>query len=325
MTTSSQGPNLDNEASDEDNDDEGEEEESNIVFQLREGDKYPLLPDIPSGMPLDKQKKLLRQFVRAVRSKSIAQMTFLPAHLSAHAEYQNMPGRTPWAKIRDQRDAYIPKKSQHKDHVLDDPSRMSENAVRGYLKVWTDRQNKGKGHAVLFRNPVGDNAESENLSSARKAKGKRREWRDVSDKEGLNGEGHGSSEVDSPDGDVTGEDDEGGDNGVAVMDVETGEWDDGGEANDGGEDEEDEQAVNKDLIQAASRATSNSDGPEIPTIPSGVGMSKEERQTFLSSLCNHGDYSQLLALLATAKVCIGILVYDSADHIVISLPEMLRS
>jgi hypothetical protein len=141
----------------------------------------------------------------------------------------------------------------------------------------------------------------------------------VSDEEGLNGE------VDSADGEVNGQDDEGGDDGVDVMDVGTGEWDDGGEANDGGEDEEDERAVNKDLDQAASRATSNSDGPEIPTIPSGVGMSKDERQTFLTSLCNHSDYSQLLALLAKAKVCIGILVYDSADHIVISLPEMLRS
>jgi hypothetical protein len=259
----------------------------------------------------------------------MAQMTFHAAHLSVHLEYQNIPGRTPWAKIRDQRDVYIPKKSQHEDHVLNDPSRMSENAVRGYLKVWTDRQNKGKGHALLFHNPVADNTELEDLSEAqkraRKAKGKRREWRDVSDEEALNGEGHRSSEVDSPDGEVNGQDDGGGNAEVVVTDVGTDELDDGAEANDGGEDEEDERAVNKDLNQAASRATSNSDGPAIPTIPSGVGMSKEERWMFLKSLCNHGEYSQLLALLAQAKVCIGILVYDATDRIVISLPKMLRS
>jgi len=59
---------LDNDSSDEGEDEE--DDDSQIEFLLRENDKYPLLPNILDGTPLDKMKKILREFVCAVRSKS---------------------------------------------------------------------------------------------------------------------------------------------------------------------------------------------------------------------------------------------------------------
>src|SRR5216684_3319021 len=64
-----------------------------------------------------------------------------------------MSVRTPWVKIRDANDEYLVSNARHPQYNLDDPSRMSENAVHVYLHMWYNHQESGKEHALLFRNP----------------------------------------------------------------------------------------------------------------------------------------------------------------------------
>lgn len=54
----------------DDNDEEADKGEDALVLACRETDKYPLLPPINSNTPLDVLKRILRVYVREVRSKS---------------------------------------------------------------------------------------------------------------------------------------------------------------------------------------------------------------------------------------------------------------
>ncbi len=183
-----------------------------------------------------------------------------------------MRGRTPWAKIRGANELYLPDNARNKDYVLDDPSRMSESAVRAYLKLWHECQKHSKGHALLFRNPESSSAPAGNAGEGRRTSGvKMSESRDVSedrdDIEDRNGEGASKNkecEVGSHDG--------GGGNHARSKEGE-GSGTHGGE---GGN-------VNVMILR-------------------DVGESKEERMRFLKSLSTHADYKWLLDMMQKATV-----------------------
>jgi hypothetical protein len=59
---------YDNNDEDGDNDDEGERGEDALVLARRKEDNYPLLPAFDSNTPLDVLKRILRVYVREVRS-----------------------------------------------------------------------------------------------------------------------------------------------------------------------------------------------------------------------------------------------------------------
>jgi hypothetical protein len=54
---------------DREDDDEPEQAEEALVLAFRNEDGYPLLPAVNSNTPLDMLKRILRVYVREVRSK----------------------------------------------------------------------------------------------------------------------------------------------------------------------------------------------------------------------------------------------------------------
>jgi hypothetical protein len=70
LITNQEHIDYDNGGDEDDNDEEAEKGEDALVLARRENDKYPLLPLINSNTPLDILKRILRVYVREVRSKS---------------------------------------------------------------------------------------------------------------------------------------------------------------------------------------------------------------------------------------------------------------
>jgi len=235
----------------------------NIEFDLRDHDGYPMLPDIEDSLPLGTAKRLLRLFASAVRGMFAITLSAWHHILIYYSVFQNWPGRTPWAKIRSSNKDYIPRNYRLIDDVLDDPSRMTEKAVRAYLNHWSGRQKLGKTYALMFRWPANSDANSPWTSGVanpprrtKNSKGKEPEMSDMSEEEN-------DVEDDTPN--MSGAEDR---------------------AGEGGTTSDQEMSV---------------DG-EVPTIPSEVGKSKRQRVRFLRSLAEDREYQGLCKTLEVASV-----------------------
>jgi hypothetical protein len=196
-------------------------------------------------------------------------------------------------------------------YVLDDPSRMSEKAVRAFLTHWLKRQTKGKVHPLLFRKPQNDEEllEDEQVNARDRpvevAKTKAMEQQDFPsgsddnrgneemDEEQVGGKDDDQESEEMNEEEVEPKDDSGRESGAGVQDGEDG----GG----GKESDEVQEQEAGDLDAAAGNEL-------IPDTPSGVGKSKSQRLKYLQFLCNDPTYRSLLSLLKTAKVCIPVVM-----------------
>jgi hypothetical protein len=210
-----------------------------------------MLPDIQDSLPLGTAKRLLRLFASAVRGMFVMTLSAWRHILIYYSVFQNWPGRTPWAKIQNSNKNYIPRNYKLIDDVLDDPSRMTEKAVRAYLNHWSGRQKLGKTYALMFRWPANLDANSlwtsgvtNPLRRTKNSKGKEPEMSDISKEEN-------NAEDDTPN-------------------------------MSGAEDEVGESRTTSDQEMSV-------DG-EVPTIPSEVGKSKRQWVRFLRSLAGDHEY-----------------------------------
>ena len=69
------------------------------------------------------------------------------------SEFQKLSGRIPWAAIPANNDAHIVKKCQRTKYTLDDPSRMTHQAVLRFLNHWYSRQGDKKVWPLKFLKP----------------------------------------------------------------------------------------------------------------------------------------------------------------------------
>ena len=186
-------------------DDNGEAEkpEEALVLAFRD-DGYPLLPAIDSNTPLEMLKRVLRVYVREVRSKcsSSGRCASLTILIS---EFQKLSGRIPWAAIRANNDAHIVKKCQRTKYTLDDPSRMTHQAVLRFLNHWYSRQGDKKVWPLKFLKPERNAVAAVELESARGrqdstvSRGEPQE-KDINNK-GSDIEAHEDGEIEVDDGD----------------------------------------------------------------------------------------------------------------------------
>ena len=257
-------------------DDNGEAEkpEEALVLAFRD-DGYPLLPTIDSNTPLEMLKRVLRVYVREVRSKcsSSGRCASLTILIS---EFQKLSGRIPWAAIRANNDAHIVKKCQRTKYTLDDPSRMTHQAVLRFLNHWYSRQGDEKVWPLKFLKPERNAVAAVEPESARGRRdstvsgGEPQEPQEEHiDDKGSDIEAHedGKIEVDGGDNDNVSQQ-------IPVEQV-TGMGDKGGQ---------------EKVAEIG----------EVPTIPAQVDPIQRTR--FLKSLSNYGGYQKLIGLLDTADV-----------------------
>lgn len=74
-------------------------------------------------------------------------------NLRKFSEFQRLPGRIPWAAIRESNEAHLPPKYLSTGYLLDDPSRMGQKAVLAFLNNWHKRQEVGKDWPLKFLKP----------------------------------------------------------------------------------------------------------------------------------------------------------------------------
>ena len=230
-------------------------------------------------------------------------------------EFQKLPGRTPWLRVAKNNDAHIVKKCQVDKYTLQDPSRMSQQAVIAYLSHWYKRQEADKDAPLKFLNPPGhvfemhdnithevdkvvgdkdndndgrkDNEEGETSQERHAAKGKHvvkpnayrgeRKKDDVA--QSVNASGENIS--------------------IAMEDQEGG----GRDVDEGKNKFRGRPAANKkrEANQGGAEWKKKKEDP-LPITPAEVDP--ELRKAFLKSLSNDKQYQKLVGLLDTANVSI---------------------
>jgi hypothetical protein len=183
--------------------------------------------------------------------------------------------------MADSPDKYLGKASRpESDHVLMEPSHMTETAVNDWLTHWLACQNSGKRGLVL-KNPSAVNAKPQTQRQRGKGKGKGKGRYIEPDDEG-------EDEEDDPNV----EEDEGEDNGL----------------NDEGEQgpndvEQDANNAGPSIPPGNRTKISDNDGKTVLTAAS-CGKGRKARRTFLESLSDDINYRRLLLLLDIASVWI---------------------
>lgn len=90
--------------------------------------------------------------------------------------YYKKLGRIPWGKIADHPDHFLDKRSRPEaDHVLQEPSRMTEVAINTWLKHWLTRQQRSK-RPLILKSPSDSNDGNRKPPRVRKSSKKRIEW-----------------------------------------------------------------------------------------------------------------------------------------------------
>ena len=101
---------------------------------------------------------------------------FINALSSLSTEYYNRLGRITWAKISEHPDHFLRKTSRpQSDHVLQEPSRMTEAAVNTWLEHWVGRQGRGKLPLMLIDPSTHPGVKAVPQTSSNKGK-KRMDW-----------------------------------------------------------------------------------------------------------------------------------------------------
>lgn len=174
-----------------------------------------------------------------------------------------MHGRIPWAKIAEHPDDFLDKRSRPEtDHSLQEPSRMTEDAVNTWLKHWHGRQQRSK-RPLILKDPVRGNAANKNQPKGRGRDKTRIDWVEPED-----------------------------------VDQEAGAGDtDGGDTSDGNGEGNSKDSGNGPADHAVDRASGNRPAP-----PAASGTSRASRRAFLATLSADAKFQELLLLMDVAKV-----------------------
>lgn len=183
--------------------------------------------------------------------------------------------------MADSPDKYLGKASRpESDHVLMEPSHMTETAVNDWLTHWLARQNSGKRGLVL-KNPSAVNAKPQTQRQPRQGKGKGKGCYIEPDDEG-------EDEEDDPN--------------VEEDESEDNRLNDEGEQEPNGV-EQDANNAGPSIPPGNRKKISDNDGTAVLTAAS-CGKGRKARRTFLESLSDDINYRRLLLLLDIASVWI---------------------
>jgi hypothetical protein len=126
----------------------------------KDEDGKPVPPQILKEYSLDTRKGLLQEFVKAVRGDCKTYPTPLNAS-DVLIVFQRLSAIPPWAKIKADNWAYIQIGHSSK-FTLDEPSRMTQDAVNHFLKKWRKKFMKKKELLLFCANSRGLSVSEDN-------------------------------------------------------------------------------------------------------------------------------------------------------------------